>query len=622
MAYKSRVTNKYMGSTFAGRVNPGRENELTQLARSLDDFTDAVPKGIAAYAGKQIDAAEERLEELRTTMTPEELNAYILKGEDKILANKWAVSVVDGQLGRFAAADAINNIVAANDQYDYTTGNRREFYKQFLPDFGSKSSAFKNGFGVHFNDWQSRDLYNDATNKAQFRQDSKIREGVKFLDTVQYEDMDEFYAIAQSLNSQLPSTDGEKNYFFTNEDINETIIRLAEFTISKPNRTVDDYDKALSYLTGDRGTAANGTKLGSLASTAREDVNNLINKIEAEKFTFVTQDYRLQQYKEDEQLRNLTQQALSALGTENEFDTYKEFRDKIADISFEHAQSLDALYKAERNIDVDPGQVEQFSDEVLYGAYNGDFYGMVDAMRLRGIPMTYLDQMAKTYELANKKELTGEPFIFDSNETYLNEKSLTLQDMIPNFTAPGEMAGDRPVRDTAAYNAASSAAIRYMNRAILAFEASFEGTPNNLDRLNFMGQLNAQVLRMFKMAPAAETGGEGTFIRPRESDVLANPEFFEVSQELINEPTTLANVLEGVVQGAPRFRPQGTPDAIAEDFPQQIAQDIINNLPAFMSNNLQLFIASLRPGDVKRLQDAYNLQPEQIDAVLKIIQGN
>ena len=41
-----------------------------------------------------------------------------------------------------------------------------------------------------------------------------------------------------------------------------------------------------------------------------------------------------------------------------------------------------------------------------------------------------------------------------------------------------------------------------------------------------------------------------------------------------------------------------------------------------MSNNLQLFIASLRPGDVKRLQDAYNLQPEQIDAVLKIIQGN
>ena len=306
MAYKSRVTNKYMGSTFAGRVNPGRENELTQLARTLDDFSDAVPKAVAAYKGKKIDEAEERLEELRTTMSPEELNDYILKGEDKILSNKWSVSVVDGQLGRFAAADAINKIVAANDQYEYTTGNRREFYKQFLPDFSSKSSSFKNGFGVHFNEWQTRDLYADATKKAEFRQDSKIREGVKFLDTVQYENLDEFYAIAQSLNSQLPSTDGNKNFFFTNEDINETIIRLAEFTISKPNKTEADYDKALSYLTGDRGTSANGTKLGSLASTAREDVNNLINKIEREKFQFVGNKYRYEQYKEDEQIKDLS----------------------------------------------------------------------------------------------------------------------------------------------------------------------------------------------------------------------------------------------------------------------------------------------------------------------------
>ena len=97
MAYKSRVTNKYMGSTFAGRVNPGRENELTQLARTLDDFSDAVPKAVAAYKGKKIDEAEDGLEELRNIMSPEELNDYILKGEDKILSNKWSVSVVDGQ---------------------------------------------------------------------------------------------------------------------------------------------------------------------------------------------------------------------------------------------------------------------------------------------------------------------------------------------------------------------------------------------------------------------------------------------------------------------------------------------------------------------------------------------
>ena len=621
MAYKSRVTNKYMGSTFAGRVNPGRENELTQLARTLDDFSDAVPKAVAAYKGKKIDEAEERLEELRTTMSPEELNDYILKGEDKILSNKWSVSVVDGQLGRFAAADAINKIVAANDQYEYTTGNRREFYKKFLPDFNSKSSSFKNGFGVHFNEWQTRDLYADATKKAEFRQDSKIREGVKFLDTVQYENMDEFYAIAQSLNSQLPSTDGEKNFFFTNEDINETIIRLAEFTISKPNKTEADYDKALSYLTGDRGTAANGTKLGSLTSTAREDVTNLINKIETEKYRFVSNKYRYEQFKDDEQIKELTKQAIAAIGTENEFDTYKEFRDQVADIDIQAAQSLDALYAVERNIDVDPNQIEQFDDEVLYGAYNGDFYEMVDAMKLRGIPMTYLAQFAKTYELANQKELTGAPFVFDSNETYLTGKSIALQELQPNFTQSADVIGGKAVRDTVAYNAAAGAATRYMNRAILAFEESFDGTPNNLDRLNFMDRLSAQVKRMFTLTPDAE--GTQTFVTPRELDVVANPDFGEVSQELISEPTTLANVVEGVVESAPNFRPQGTPDALAAGIPpQQIAQDIINNLPAFMNNNLQLFIRSLRPADVKRLQDAYNLSQDAIVEVLKIIQGD
>ena len=158
MAYKSQVTNKYMGSSFAGRVNPGRENELTQLAKSLDQFSDALPRGVAAYKGNKVEEAEERLEYLKATMSPEELNAHILKGEDPILANKWAVSVVDGQIGRFEASQVIQNIVANQSQYDFQKETRREFYNKFMPDIASKSSAYQNGFGVHFNDWQASDL--------------------------------------------------------------------------------------------------------------------------------------------------------------------------------------------------------------------------------------------------------------------------------------------------------------------------------------------------------------------------------------------------------------------------------------------------------------------------------
>ena len=114
MAYKSQVTNKYMGSSFAGRVNPGRENELTQLAKSLNTLSDAAPAAIGAYKDEQVKKAEEQLEYLKSTMSPEELNAYILKGEDPILSNKWATSVVDGNVGRFQAGEVIKNIRQLN----------------------------------------------------------------------------------------------------------------------------------------------------------------------------------------------------------------------------------------------------------------------------------------------------------------------------------------------------------------------------------------------------------------------------------------------------------------------------------------------------------------------------
>ena len=220
MAYKSPVTNKYMGSSFAGRVNPGRENELTQLARSLDTFSDALPQGLQAYKGKKVEDAQERLEELKTTMSPEELNAYILKGEDPVLSNKWAVSVVDGQVGRFEAAHTIRKIVENGEQYNFPEQDRRSFYNLFMPDMSTKSSSFKNGFSVHLNDWMANDLMRDAQRRAEFKQENKINEIVTFYSTAQYENMEEFWTYANSLKSELPSTDGKKNFFASNEDIN------------------------------------------------------------------------------------------------------------------------------------------------------------------------------------------------------------------------------------------------------------------------------------------------------------------------------------------------------------------------------------------------------------------
>ena len=618
MAYKSPVTNKYMGSTYAGRVNPGRENELTQLARSLGEFSEAVPRGIAAFKDKKIDEAEKRLEELKVTMSTEELNNYILSGQDSILANKWAVSVVDGQLGRFDAAEAIRSITANGDNYNFETGNRREFYKQFLPDFASKSSSYKNGFGVHFNDWQSRDLLEDATRKAQFRQDSKIRRGVTFLSTAEYETMDEFYAIAQSLNSELPQTDGEKNFFFTNEDINNTIVRLAEFTLQNAD-SQDDFDRAMSYLTGDRGTSANGTKLGSLKDTAREDVSALIDRIDREKNQFISHNYRQEQYEEEQRVKEFSLAALADIGTANEYKTFKTNRDEIAKFNPAAAQALDKLYMMERDIDVDPNVISNFDDKVLYGAYQGNFYQMVDDMRLQGIPFAYLEKFARTYDIAEKQRLKGSGFVFNNNEAYTTSKSLIIQKMQPNFEAPAQMIGGRPVRDTSAYNAASAAATQYMNRQILLFEAQERDRPlTDTDRLDYMEALGKQVLQMFKLEQGLDMNQ--VFSEPPEMGVTTNPDFREVSQELFENRSTLGNIVEGAVEAGRDMMAGISAEVEPTQFTnQQIADRILSTVPAYLSNNLPLFVQSLRRIDVERLQDAYGLSDKDVMEVLRLI---
>ena len=618
MAYKSPVTNKYMGSTYAGRVNPGRENELTQLARSLGEFSEAVPRGIAAFKDKKIDEAEKRLEELKVTMSTEELNNYILSGQDSILANKWAVSVVDGQLGRFDAAEAIRSITANGDNYNFETGNRREFYKQFLPDFASKSSSYKNGFGVHFNEWQSRDLLEDATRKAQFRQDSKIRRGVTFLSTAEYETMDEFYAIAQSLNSELPQTDGEKNFFFTNEDINNTIVRLAEFTLQNAD-SQDDFDRAMSYLTGDRGTSANGTKLGSLKDTAREDVSALIDRIDREKNQFISHNYRQEQYEEEQRVKEFSLAALADIGTANEYKTFKANRDEIAKFNPAAAQALDKLYMMERDIDVDPNVISNFDDKVLYGAYQGNFYQMVDDMRLQGIPFAYLEKFARTYEIAEEQRLKGSGFVFNNNEAYTTSKSLIIQKMQPNFEAPAQMIGGRPVRDTSAYNAASAAATQYMNRQILLFEAQERDRPlTDTDRLDYMEALGKQVLQMFKLEQGLDMNQ--VFSEPPEMGVTTNPDFREVSQELFENRSTLGNIVEGAVEAGRDMMAGISAEVEPTQFTnQQIADRILSTVPAYLSNNLPLFVQSLRRIDVERLQDAYGLSDKDVMEVLRLI---
>ena len=62
MAYKSRVTNQYMGATFAGQVQSSNKSDITDLVNILQkDVNPALAKIADKYVETKKDVAKEKI---------------------------------------------------------------------------------------------------------------------------------------------------------------------------------------------------------------------------------------------------------------------------------------------------------------------------------------------------------------------------------------------------------------------------------------------------------------------------------------------------------------------------------------------------------------------------------
>ena len=120
MAYQSKVSRKYFGTTFAGRVQPKKESSLKELSNSLSSFSPQLANMGANYAaGKKEDAVNE-LNLLRAQgKSSDEINAIILKGDNPSLSNMYAENVVQAHNGKFAAADVMNEIKMDMERFHF-----------------------------------------------------------------------------------------------------------------------------------------------------------------------------------------------------------------------------------------------------------------------------------------------------------------------------------------------------------------------------------------------------------------------------------------------------------------------------------------------------------------------
>ena len=88
MAYKSQVTNKYMGSTFKGAPRSNRNPQATELGQIVsvlkNDLTPAVANWAEANIEGQQDAAKKKIESMYASgKSMADINKEILDGGDQ-----------------------------------------------------------------------------------------------------------------------------------------------------------------------------------------------------------------------------------------------------------------------------------------------------------------------------------------------------------------------------------------------------------------------------------------------------------------------------------------------------------------------------------------------------------
>jgi len=608
MAYKSQVTNKYMGSSFAGRVNPGRENELTQLTQTLQNFERGATKGLLKYKEKQIEKAEEQLEYLKSTMSPAELNAYILEGKDPILSNKWATSVVDGNVGRFEAGEVISKIRENMHNYNYKDQSLRDFYSPYIPDLASKSSAYKNGFAVAFNTWSADEYMKDADMRAVKAEEDKVNGVVKFLDST-VTDMDDYWETLNSFNSQLPSTGGQENKFLTNDQLNDAALQHARFLVQNATQ-IEHFDKAMAILSGDRGVGKNGQPLGSLIGTKREDVGGVVFQISQERYRFESRQIQREAWEEQENIKNLFVQGLVDTDI-NDDEAVNKIRKEIMMSDPASVATFDRLMTLNRDNMASEGSKSAFILSIARGDYNGDIGKMIKDFEAGQYPLSMVSQALSVWGDSHRRSQTGEDPIYFTNRTYSSNIDLINAAIAKEFTSVGGILSEN-------YKEAVRQATFYMQSSINEFEFTGESKSNE-DRRNFMKELGDYVTRMY----TNEAVPDPDFAQFSDVQEMAAIDVNEVVSQLQQtvpqfdiDAMTLPNLGDINLSDAEAVA-NATNQILQEQVYPQIAQAVIDQLPATVANNVQQFFSTMPNMQFNDLAEAMNLTYDQLYNAMK-----
>jgi hypothetical protein len=296
MAYKSQVTNKYMGTSFKGAPRSNRNpasTELGQIVSALkNDLSPAIKNWADVNILKMKDDATKKMQKLYLSgKSSKDINKEILAGKHEDLEHKYTEAVVNGQLGRFDAYETINKIKEEIGNYKPREQTLESFWQGYLPNFDEKGQFFTEGFATVFSEYKAKSLMTDANERAVYQEGQKVNGVVNSLIT-EYEMngfvADKTWQLIESFGSPLPFSGKKGNYFINNASKNKAAFIFAD-TLVKTAKTETQLDDVLSFLDEYRGGKH---ELKSLGETYNADeIGKLRARIIAKRDAIKTDEY-------------------------------------------------------------------------------------------------------------------------------------------------------------------------------------------------------------------------------------------------------------------------------------------------------------------------------------------
>jgi len=597
--YKSRITNKYMGSGFEGYVASAKSTEGLELAKALQNTGERGMRIANTITDQKKDEAVDKIQSLYSSgKSMEEIQTEILAGKHPDLTGKYVEKTTQFHLGKVKAAETIKNIEANKNEYDFENNNLNTFYEKFLPNFDEADNSFTTGFASVFNTYRADEAVKDAEVRSAFASKKKIEEGQVQLSIIPDENLESDYINTwKALNIDVPNTDGgsKPNKLYTNKELQSVIIADVESIIDTAT-TMEEIERAETIMNLNMGTGDNGTDLGTLNDRKSNEVNALKAKLVAKKRAVLQQTRSDETYFKGKKVEEIFTKAL----TPNEDGTPKN-KIQLQEIQKELIQFGDLqliatftdFFNKNRTVNNDPAVSSQFMIDIVKGEFES-YDEMITEMLARGIPESELGTANIRWNQYTKGRDEGSSPIFTSNANYKDNVTKVLKAVEESFK-PDASGLPNPNAKFATFIANN-----FIENEILDYEDRFEKEngrkPTNAERRVFIMNLGKYVIETYKSdnVPQPET-----LIPFEEAKEKKEQEEFEKQEYETNTANSIQtnienvdNITQLVKQGVQNFTPYESTigdkinvfkDEEAEDRDRQIDNLVNTILPQAFS---------------------------------------